>query len=55
MTIKLEYIVVDEISSTDGFANREEARNFKRHLKEMGIQSKIIQNVWTLAKQKSVR
>lgn len=55
MNTKLEYMVVDADHSIGGFATREEARSFKRDLASSGIKSKIVQNVWTLNKQRIVR
>jgi hypothetical protein len=55
VTTKTEYVVLDVDGSTGGFTTREEARNFKRMLTEVGVKSQIIQNVWTLNKQKVIR
>lgn len=56
MKTKLEYMVKDSEGVIATLSTRSEARELKRELmNDWGIKSKIVQNVWTLNKQKQIR
>ena len=57
MKTKYEYVInnINSYGAKITLTNREDARDFKRELKEIGVDAKIIQRKYVLAEEKVVR